>query len=297
MRGSGKLEGSALNPQGHAGQAIGEGQRLLAAKRAARQRYEIIAEALKREAGVTRHYTHNFIGGLAWSDQGRILAPQGITRRQLYVLAHECGHVLLHGTPEGMRKPAHVKEHEAEVYAHRAFKRYGLEVPDKSAQWARAYVGLWIMKDKVAGVPICKMAADFALNARSPHDPLPSIDGQPTNDFSKSLERFIAKGQRIAEQQEAKLSPSDDTRVPTLRPVQTVYLTPEEQRRLERNPDDLPIACGTCRYKGYEYCRVHLNRLEDAWRYTCKGESWRPRRKFILTRVIDALLKRFAERR
>lgn len=180
---------------------------LQAAREAARQRYAAIAAALKAEAGVTRHYEHKVLGGLAWSAEGKILAPEGVTRRQLYVLAHECGHVVLHGTPDTWTKPGHVKEHEAEVYAHRSFKRYGIEVPAKSAHWARAYVGQWIMKDKLAGLPICPMATEFALGRRSPHDPLPSVDGQPPQDFSKHLDRFVAKGMKLVEKVEQQ-SPS-----------------------------------------------------------------------------------------
>jgi hypothetical protein len=30
-----------------------------------------------------------------------------------------------------------------------------LEVPEKSAQWARTYVGQWIMKDRAAGISVC----------------------------------------------------------------------------------------------------------------------------------------------
>ena len=117
------------------------GAELQEARRAATERYAAIAELIKREAGVRKHFKHKQIRGLALSAQGKILAPEGITRRQLYVLAHECAHILLHSSPATMRKASHVKELEAEVYAHRAFARFGLEVPENSARWARAYVG------------------------------------------------------------------------------------------------------------------------------------------------------------
>lgn len=276
-----------------------KGHELRAAKAAARERYTLISELLKAEAGITRHYQHKQLSGLALISQGRrILAPSGVTRRQLYVLAHECGHIVLHSSPTGMAKPGHVKEFEAEVYAHRAFQRYDLEVPPSSSSWAREYVGQWIKMDQSEGKPICNEAVAFAAGRRSPHDPLPSIDAQPPRDFSNSIERFIEKGTRVAEQQEALLSASDPERqVATLRPVQTVYVTADEPRRIERNPDDLPIACGTCQYKGMEQCRVHLETLSIAWQYSCKhGHSWRPRRKFILTRIADALVKRIAGR-
>jgi hypothetical protein len=70
-----------------------------------------------------------------------------------------------------MVEPGHMKEHEAETYAHRAFKRYSLEVPEKSAQWARIYVGQWIMKDRAAGISVCPMAEEFASWRRDPDEP------------------------------------------------------------------------------------------------------------------------------
>ncbi len=174
---------------------------LHAAKAAARERYTHIAEQLKAEAGIRRHYEFKKIAGLAWTNEGKILAPAGVTRRQLYVLAHECAHIVLHSHPAGHNKPSHVKEHEAETYAHRAFARYDLEVAEKSARWARAYVGQWIMKDRAEGIPICPMAEQFATGRRAPHDPLPAVDGKPVKDFSKQITRLVAEGSRIVQQQ------------------------------------------------------------------------------------------------
>lgn len=260
------------------------GERLQAARAAARDRYQLIALAIKMEAGVTRHYTHKSISGLAWSDKGRILAPEGITRRQLYVLAHECGHIVLHNTPAKWSKPGHVKELEAEIYAHRTFQRYGLEVPARSSQWARQYVGQWIMRDKAEGIPIAREAAEFAQGHRSPSDPLPAVDGMPNHDFSKRIERFIAKGTRIAEQQEAVMQPFDG-RAQTYPP---------------ENPDNLPIACGTCRYRGafkYSDCNVHLAPMSSAWASGCHyGRSWRAPKRWLFGRILDALIDRIAGR-
>jgi hypothetical protein len=39
-------------------------------------------------------------------DTSHILAPAGTTRRQLYILAHECGHIALHSAPRTGRKAA-----------------------------------------------------------------------------------------------------------------------------------------------------------------------------------------------
>jgi hypothetical protein len=142
----------------------------------ARDRYAVIAGRLKAAAGVREHIEHKKISGRAWMATGRILAPTGITRRQLYVLAHECGHIVLHSTRRRWNKPNHVIEHEAEVFAHRALRRYGLEVPEKSANWARGYVAQCIRKDRANGKAICSMAEAFANGARSAYAPLPGVD-------------------------------------------------------------------------------------------------------------------------
>ena len=59
------------------------------------------------------------------------------------------------------------------------------------------------MKDQAVGIAICPSAADWAAGRRSPHDPLPGVDGQPPNDFSKSIERFTARGTKIAQADDA----------------------------------------------------------------------------------------------
>lgn len=250
---------------------------------------------------------------MAWTNEAKILAPEGVTRRQLYVLAHECGHIVLHSSREGQAKPGHVKEHEAETYAHRAFARYGIEVPAKSAQWARAYVGQWIMKDKAAGLDICPQAALFALGQRSPHDPLPSIEGQPPNDFSKSLEKFVAKGERTIAKQEL------------IEPRKVTVLTP-----VPKDEHSVPVGCGTCAYfdataahlykAGYKHhnsCKVHMIPHETSWHDLGRcnaGQNWRPvpapvrqfptaapaaptpKRASFLSRLSDAIIERVAGR-
>jgi Ni/Co efflux regulator RcnB len=251
---------------------------LQAARRVARERYQLIAEALKREAGVRQHYTQKEISGLAWLQERKILAPNGITRRQLYVLAHECGHIVLHSHSSAWSKPGHVKEHEAETYAHRAFERYGLEVPDKSARWARAYVGQWIMKDRAEGISICAMAEAFANGTRAPSDPLPAVDGNPKTDFSKAIERHTGKSLRIAAKQDAVTLDVEAT--PAAPPV----------------PKGPPNACGTCmylrrsdsNYKDHQ-CDAYLQDISKA-RYNHRlcndGFGWRPKRRGFFARLF-----------
>src|ERR1044072_5548650 len=81
----------------------------------ARDRYLAIAARMKAAAGITTHMEHKKISGRAWLRTGCILAPAGITRRQLYMLAHECGHIVMHSTRAMQKKPNHVIKHEAEV--------------------------------------------------------------------------------------------------------------------------------------------------------------------------------------
>jgi len=97
-----------------------------------------IAEALKAEAGVTSHHVRKGLSGRAWPSFGLIQAPEGKTRKQLYILAHECAHVVLHKNPG--RKPSYVREHEAEMWAHAALRRHGVAVPKEMTKRAKRYV-------------------------------------------------------------------------------------------------------------------------------------------------------------
>ena len=139
----------------------------------AQKRVEI-AEAMKAEAGVLEHeLTGEHDGGIAWFDRARILAPVGENKLQLATLAHECGHVFLHAAGTlGNSLPGHVKEMEAESYAHQAFQAHGMRIPKKITKWGRHYVGTWVLSDRDAGIPIDPRAAAYALGKRSPYEPL-----------------------------------------------------------------------------------------------------------------------------
>ena len=132
------------------------GEELLRRRRQAEAKFLQIAAALKAEAGITRHDVCKELRGLAWCDSGVILAPEGRTRKQLYILAHECAHVALkHGEqPDRARKPQHVEELEAEQWAHDALRRHGVPVPRVMTHGARRYVGHWIEKDERNGVVV-----------------------------------------------------------------------------------------------------------------------------------------------
>src|SRR5262252_7542103 len=132
-----------------------------------------IAEAMKREAGVTAHTVHKEdFGGVAYIGTGRIYSPEGRKILQLYTLAHECGHIFLHNSGPGYMLPSHVKEFEAESYAHQAFREHGMTVPRKLSKWARTYVGSWIEKDRAANIPIDPRAMAYATGRRSPYESL-----------------------------------------------------------------------------------------------------------------------------
>src|SRR5215472_5086016 len=142
----------------------------IAANRAKRLR---IADAMKKEVGVTEHTVHKEdFGGLAYIGTGRIYSPEGRKIVQLYTLAHECGHIFLHNSGPGYTLPGHVKEFEAESYAHQAFREHGMTLPLKLSKWGRTYVGSWIEKDRATNIPIDPRAMAYAAGRRSPYEPL-----------------------------------------------------------------------------------------------------------------------------
>lgn len=108
------------------------------ARAEATERFLVVAGALKSEAGILEHKIRKSLSGRAWSKTGVIEAPEGRTRKQLYILAHECGHVALAHCRGS--KPQHRKEYEAERYAHEALRRHGIAVPKKMTERAKAYV-------------------------------------------------------------------------------------------------------------------------------------------------------------
>ncbi len=115
---------------------------LKAARDAATTRFLAIAEVIKAEAGVTVHTIRKSLSGRATYDEtgicgGVIAAPEGKTRKQLYILAHECGHVAL---KHGRRGKKHIHELEAEQWAHAALRRYGIAVPRSMTKRAKKYV-------------------------------------------------------------------------------------------------------------------------------------------------------------
>lgn len=135
----------------------------------ATQRFLQIAAAIKAEAGVRQHYVCKTLTGRAWTSQSIIEAPEGRTSRQLYILAHECGHIALH-RGRGKDKPTYLKEFEAEQWAHDALRRHGVPVPPCETERARKQVSLEIYKAKRQGVTIDRAASRFANGGSRTHD-------------------------------------------------------------------------------------------------------------------------------
>jgi hypothetical protein len=165
--------GSAVLEASIPSRASSKGAKIRAKIAANRSKRLRIADAMKREAGVTEHTVHKEdFGGVAYIGTGRIYSPEGRKILQLYTLAHECGHIFLHNSGPGYMLPSHVKEFEAENYAHQAFREHGMTLPRKLSKWGRTYVASWIEKDRAANIPIDSRAIAYAAGRRSPYEPL-----------------------------------------------------------------------------------------------------------------------------
>jgi hypothetical protein len=99
---------------------------LTAAREAAAEQFLAIADAIKAEAGIRVHSVCHTLSSRCWAGMGVIEAPEGRTRRQLYVLAKACARVVLHS--EGKDRDASKDALDLEVarWAQDALQRYGL---------------------------------------------------------------------------------------------------------------------------------------------------------------------------
>jgi hypothetical protein len=95
------------------------------AREEAAERYLEIAEAIKAQAGVRLHSVCNAHSGCCWPGMRIIAAPEGRTRRQLYVLAKECARVALHSEGKDIGIPDHMLDVEVAKWAHEALSRHG----------------------------------------------------------------------------------------------------------------------------------------------------------------------------
>ena len=101
------------------------------------ERCQQVGQAILDEAGVKKVQYHDRLSGWAAVKLKAVHVPTPKTRRRLYVLAHEAGHVALNHI--GM-KPSHREEYEAAKYAHDALRKHGISVPKKSTHRAKRYV-------------------------------------------------------------------------------------------------------------------------------------------------------------
>lgn len=114
------------------------------ARKDAADRFTAIGMAYLPE-GWTWHVRKS-LTGRCWFAEKKIEAPWPRTRKSLYIFLHECAHAHLHQplwerSPAAYRKkPKHVVEHEAEMWAHAKMREHGVPVPRDMTVRAKAYV-------------------------------------------------------------------------------------------------------------------------------------------------------------
>jgi hypothetical protein len=127
------------------------------AKRALAERLEKIA-ALYIPPGWKVAFRTS-LSGRCHYDERRLSAPRPTTRKALYIFLHECAHAHLHDDSAGRRKPSHVKEHEAELWAHARMRDHGIPVPKRMTEGSKAYVGRKIEMALARGAKTINAAA------------------------------------------------------------------------------------------------------------------------------------------
>lgn len=100
---------------------------------------ELIANEIDLCKGGCQH-RRSHSRGFAVPDQRTIhYSKKCMTRSTLYGFLHEIGHIVMgHGKKNPLR--SHQKEFQAEQYARRSFREYGITVPRKQVVMGNAYV-------------------------------------------------------------------------------------------------------------------------------------------------------------
>ena len=75
--------------------------------------------------------------GKAWCKEKRLRIPPPTTRKRMYIIAHELGHIALHAKTS---KRSFIKEFEAEQYAHALMRRFKIRIPRAMTKRAKGYV-------------------------------------------------------------------------------------------------------------------------------------------------------------
>lgn len=104
----------------------------------ARARYAALGERLLADFDVSLKAARTGLHGVAFVAKREIEAPwPTTTRKRLYILAHEIGHVALGHVS---KLPRYVEEYEAEQFAHVLLRREGVAVPRSMTERAKRYV-------------------------------------------------------------------------------------------------------------------------------------------------------------
>lgn len=119
-------------------------------KKLTRADYQRFGDELVKSVGLERptgiRKTLTGLGGRT-KHTGKVIleAPwPTTTRRRLYVLAHEVGHIKLQHCYRKL--PSYLEEFEAEQWAHKWLRRRGIPVPKASTAEARDYVAQAALK-------------------------------------------------------------------------------------------------------------------------------------------------------
>lgn len=98
-------------------------------------------------ANVTVVYRKSLSGWACFAKR-QMHTPRPVTRKALYIYLHECAHFHLHSNS---KKPTHVQEYEAEVWAHETMRSSGIAVPRSMTRRAKAYVAYKIRQAVARG--------------------------------------------------------------------------------------------------------------------------------------------------
>ena len=75
--------------------------------------------------------------GRAYVKKRKVHIPPPTTRKRMYIIAHELGHLALHAKTS---KRQFIKEFEAEQYAHTLMRRFKVRIPRAMTKRAKNYV-------------------------------------------------------------------------------------------------------------------------------------------------------------
>lgn len=151
------------NKPTHAGIKPMTGLELQTARRAAADRFYQIGMSYVPEG-----YTVKFRNSLSGVHRGwlrQIEAPRPVTRKSLYIFLHEGAHAHLHCG--GPKLPVHVKELQAEKWAHSKMREHGIPVPRTMTDRAKAYVARKINRAEKRGAKSIDREAQRFASSRN----------------------------------------------------------------------------------------------------------------------------------